>query len=178
MNVPFIVNLFGGPGAGKSTMASGAFYALKKNRVKVEYVTEYAKDLTWEGRHIALANQPYVFGKQLHRIHRVIDQVDVIITDTSILYCAMYAPEDYYANWKPLVFEVFNEMSNLNYFIDRVQPYDPVGRNQTEGQAMTVSDNMLDTLTSNNVPIKQFLSGDENGCELLTRDILSELGIQ
>ena len=178
METPFIVNLFGGPCAGKSTMASGVFYSLKKHRVRVEYVTEYAKDLTWEGRHIALANQPYIFGKQLQRIHRVIDQVDVIITDTSILYCTMYAPEEYYNNWEPFVFEVFNGMNNLNYFVERVQPYETAGRNQTEVQADDVARDMLETLNKHGVKMKQVLPGDEVGCEAMARDILSELGIE
>jgi nicotinamide riboside kinase len=178
METPFIVNLFGGPCAGKSTMASGVFYSLKKHRVQVEYVTEYAKDLTWEGRHIALANQPYIFGKQLQRIYRVVNQVDVIITDTSILYCTMYAPKDYYNHWEPFVFQLFNDMNNLNYFIERVQPYETIGRNQTEEQADGVASEMFETLNSYGVEMKRCLPGNEVGCDIMTRDILNELGME
>jgi hypothetical protein len=38
-----VVNLFGGPGTGKSTTASGVFYHLKRDNRNVELVQEYAK---------------------------------------------------------------------------------------------------------------------------------------
>jgi len=175
METPFIVNLFGGPCAGKSTMASGVFYSLKKHQVRVEYVTEYAKDLTYEKRHVALANQPYVFGKQLQRIQRVIDQVDVIITDTSILYSAMYIPKDYYSHWEPFVFQLFSDMNNLNYFVERVQPYETTGRNQTEEQANEVATEMFKILNSYGVEMKRCIPGNEAGCDIMIKDILGEL---
>lgn len=65
-----VVNLFGGPGSGKSTCAAGVFTLLKLSGVNAELVTEYAKDLTWEKRHVTLANQHYIFGKQLQRLKR------------------------------------------------------------------------------------------------------------
>ena len=55
-----IVNLFSGPGAGKSTTAAGLFYKLKKQGVNCELVTEYAKHVTWRGNFSTLKNQVYV----------------------------------------------------------------------------------------------------------------------
>ena len=43
-----VINLFGGPGAGKSTTAAGLFYEMKVRDIKCELVTEYAKDMTYE----------------------------------------------------------------------------------------------------------------------------------
>ena len=43
-----VVNLFAGPGAGKSTGAAYIFSKLKMAGVDAEYVTEFAKDKTWE----------------------------------------------------------------------------------------------------------------------------------
>lgn len=43
-----IVNLFGAPGAGKSTLAAYVFAKLKMAGVNAELVTEFAKDKTWE----------------------------------------------------------------------------------------------------------------------------------
>lgn len=39
-----VVNLFGVPGAGKSTGAAYIFYRLKINGINAELVTEFAKD--------------------------------------------------------------------------------------------------------------------------------------
>lgn len=41
------VNLFGGPGSGKSTQALGVTYKLKVNGINCEYASEHAKDLVW-----------------------------------------------------------------------------------------------------------------------------------
>ena len=66
-----IVNLFGGPGSGKSTTAAGLFYEVKKLKLNVELVTEYAKDAVWEKRHNLLDDQIYIFAKQQRRISRL-----------------------------------------------------------------------------------------------------------
>ena len=43
-----IINLFGAPGAGKSTGAAYVFSQLKAAGVNAELVTEFAKDKVWE----------------------------------------------------------------------------------------------------------------------------------
>lgn len=66
-----VVNLFAGPGAGKSTLATGVFHELKLQGINCEYVSEIAKDLTWEKRHNSLNFQLYVFAKQHRDIERL-----------------------------------------------------------------------------------------------------------
>ena len=43
-----VVNLFGTPGAGKSTGAAYIFSNLKMRGINAELVTEFAKDMVWE----------------------------------------------------------------------------------------------------------------------------------
>lgn len=43
-----VVNLFGAPGAGKSTGAARIFSNLKMAGINAELVTEFAKDKVWE----------------------------------------------------------------------------------------------------------------------------------
>ena len=43
-----VVNLFGAPGAGKSTGAAYIFSQLKMAGINAELVTEFAKDKVWE----------------------------------------------------------------------------------------------------------------------------------
>ena len=54
MKKPFVINLFGAAGSGKSTAASYIFSQLKMRGIECELVQEFAKDLTWEERKIAL----------------------------------------------------------------------------------------------------------------------------
>ena len=111
-----IVNLFGGPSIGKSTTAAGVFTLLKMNDVNAELVTEFAKDLTWEDRQLALNNQYYVWAKQYHKLHRVIDQVDIVITDGPLIFSLIYG-----TNCEPsfytMVLNTFNEFDNINFFL-------------------------------------------------------------
>lgn len=131
-----IVNLFGAPGAGKSTLAAYIFAKLKMAGVNAELVTEFAKDKTWENNRKALANQVYVFGKQLYRITRCQDDVDVIVTDSPLLLSVIYNHSDILGeDFNNLVYKVFNSYDNANYFINRVKNYNPKGRNQTEKES-------------------------------------------
>lgn len=132
-----IVNLFGGPCAGKSTTRARVFSHLKVAGINCEEVIEYAKDLTWEERKIALACQPYVFGKQLRNVERLIGKVDVIITDSPILLSSYYGrlTGKYNENFYDFIVSHFKSMGGLNYFLKRAHPYNPSGRNQTEAEA-------------------------------------------
>ena len=51
------INLWAGPGTGKSTMAAGIFAALKWNKIDCELVSEYAKQIVWEESYTKLNNQ-------------------------------------------------------------------------------------------------------------------------
>ena len=55
-----VINLFGGPSSGKTTMAAGLFRLLKTMNKKVELVQEFAKDLVWENNLGKLSDQFYV----------------------------------------------------------------------------------------------------------------------
>ena len=47
-NQTVVINLFGGPGAGKSTCAMEICSELKKHGLSADYVQEYAKELVYE----------------------------------------------------------------------------------------------------------------------------------
>lgn len=165
-----VINLFGGPGVGKSTTAAGLFSLMKKQRMNVELVTEYAKDMTWEGRHNILQDQIYITAKQNRKLHRLRDhKVDYVITDSPLLLGIMYMPFDYYSTYPNLVLEIFNSYDNVNYFIKREVEYDTTGRNQTLEEAKDIDLKLLQFLDGQNIPRK--IVRDEH--EML-KDILNE----
>jgi hypothetical protein len=128
---PLVINLAAGPGAGKSTTAAMLFGELKLMGKKVELVTEYAKDLTYEKAVGKLANQLYVLAKQYHRLCRVKDHVDYIVTDSPLFLTRFYGPPKLYS----ISQDLYDEFNNALFFIERVKPYAAYGRNQTEEEA-------------------------------------------
>ena len=66
---PIVINIFGAPGAGKSTTAAALFALMKLEGYKVELVTEHAKDLTYSESFKELNDQLKVFGEQNHRMN-------------------------------------------------------------------------------------------------------------
>jgi hypothetical protein len=170
-----VINLFGGPGAGKSTTAAGLFYEMKKMRLEVELVTEYAKDMVWEGRHNILEDQIYIFAKQQRRISRLRDHnIDWVITDSPIPLGLVYLREGALGNnFHDLVMEVFDSFSNHNFLLQRNFEYNPIGRNQKDVEEARVYDRKVaDLLDARNVPFQTILGG-----ELAVSRILNEIGL-
>lgn len=172
---PIVVNLFGGPGSGKSTGAALVFSNLKMNGINCELVTEYAKDKTWEHNMQALSNQAYVFGKQFYRISRCEDQVDVIITDSPILLSTIYNHDPRLGEtFNQMVLDVFNSYDNLNYLLLRTKPYNPVGRNQTEAESDAIREEIEKMLVSNSVDFSH-ATGDFDGYSAIIREVLDKV---
>lgn len=166
-----VVNLFGAPGAGKSTGAAYIFSKLKMAGVNAELVTEFAKDKVWEESKAVFQNQVYIFGKQYFRISRVQDKVDVVITDSPIILSSFYANDDVLGEeFDTLVTKVFDSYNSMNVFIDRVKPYNPAGRFQTERESDEVSKEMIKFLANHNIECEHY-AGDIQGYDKLVKDI-------
>jgi len=168
-----IINFFGGPGSGKSTTAAGVFSLLKLHGVNCEYVPEFAKDLTWEDRHKTLENQLYVFAKQQHRLWRLIDQVDIIITDAPLVQGLAYIR--YNKSLTQTIVDQFNQFDNLNFFLMRTKIYNPNGRAQTEEEAKDLDATIVHILDSNNIKFKD-IDGDLEAINIVTTSILNNFG--
>jgi len=136
-----VINLFGGPGCGKSTAAAGLFYMMKNQGYLVELVTEYAKEIVWADRHTELGDQLYILAKQHHKLHLIKEKVDFAITDSPLLLINTYSK--LYNRIPSKNFFTFvsdlNEMFDNRYVIlERVKSYSDVGRVETLEQAMHI----------------------------------------
>ena len=173
-----VVNFFAGPGAGKSTTATALFTLLKLHEnIDCELVAEYAKDLVWEERQHTFENQHYIFSKQQHRIWRVANKVDVVVTDSPMLLSNIYQRDNTSDSFKKVVLEEFNKYNNLNFFIERRKRYNPVGRNETEEQAHEVDRVIRDYLSKNSVYYYP-ITGNIEGINVALQTILSTLGLE
>jgi hypothetical protein len=172
--VTLIVNLFAGPGAGKSTMAATVFARLKQRGVCAEMALEFAKDLTWERRFNAMECQPYVFGEQLWRLQRLVNaNVPVVITDSPLLLSTVYGkgmPESF----RDAVRTIAAQFESLNFMVTRVKPYDPRGRRQNEESAREVDGEVEVALRLSGVFARP-VTGDEAGATRVVWKVLERL---
>lgn len=167
-----IVNLLGGPGVGKSTTAAGLFFEMKRLGLSVELVTEYAKDLVWEGRqNLLFEDQLYVFAKQNRRMQRLAGKVDWIITDAPLILANIYVREPYYPAFTTLVREIWDRERNRTYLLERTVPYRPEGRLQDESGARAVDERIERYLATAGIPFRRI------GADGAIETILSDLGL-
>lgn len=146
-----VINLIGGPCSGKSTIASGVFHELKKLGINAELALEFAKDKVWEESFRTIDDQIYVFAKQYHKIWRLNEKVNVIITDSPLPISLYYMkePSEYFDKF---VVEQYNKFDNLMFFIERGKDYQPEGRMQTEEEAKAIDGKIRKLMNKYSIP--------------------------
>lgn len=163
-----VINLFGAPGSGKSTLRAGLFYEMKLAGYNVEEVTEYAKDMVWEERFNIFSDQIYILGKQNRRLLRLTNKVDYVLTDSPILMGIAYmVATPYDETLEQLIVKVFLSYDNLNIFINRKHEYQQIGRNQNELEADEKAEQIKELLRMYSIPFTEV-----NSDELTPKNLL------
>ena len=123
-----IINLFGGPGIGKSSIASGLTYKLKKKHINCDNPYEFPKLLAWDENHSAIRDQLFVLANQHRGIVKSYGKVDYIILDSpivlSLIYKSKYMSDQYPStlygdNFDKLVLDIHNQYENVNILLSR-----------------------------------------------------------
>ncbi len=168
-----VVNMFGGPGAGKSTTSAGVFSLLKLHGMNCELVTEFAKSLVWKESLYELKDQVYVTGNQYHNMYVLKDKVDVIITDSPLIIGLMYnTVSDVFIK---LTLELFRGFNNLNYYINRTKRYKNIGRIQTEDEAKEIDEKFKTFIINNSIDCR-YVDDNYDGINRIVTDILKIKG--
>jgi len=122
-----LINLFGGPGIGKSSIAAGLTYKLKKKHISCNNPYEFPKKLAWDHNIPAIKDQLYVFANQHRGIAECYGKVDYIIIDSPVLFSTIYHtyytkgyPAEFYGQpFHDLVVDLHKRYDNLNILLER-----------------------------------------------------------
>ena len=180
------INLFGGPGTGKSTMAASLYAELKNygntvgHTIQTELIREYVKNWAWENRKITGFDQVYIFAKQLRAEEVCLrNGVDVIVSDSPIVLSYMYAvaynlPGK--SEIRSLVQSFEQQYPSKNIFLKRDYslPYNQKGRYQSLQEAKELDELTILTLKNLELEYTEIPAFDETA---LYTEVYKSLGI-
>lgn len=194
MNNPVVVNLFAGPGAGKTIMAMSLVVELKKRGVHAEYVSEVAKDYVYSASNhildprVARESIVKLSGTDLFQTRLLKDQqyrlnifagsdmVDVVIADSPLILIAAYYksknPED--RNAFELKAKSFaDSYDNINYFVERnTTDFETEGRIHTFQESVELDQKIEDMLVRLGI---SFTKVDRDSIDEVASQICEEL---
>ena len=179
MKKTIVINLIGGPSAGKSLCAGLLFAELKTRGYITEYVQEYIKHLVWAEDFDTINDQYFVSTQQFKLLNCVNNKVDFIVTDGSLFHGLYYnkAYPDNVSNIQKTEAKIKEYMShfhNVYIFLQRGDyPYEQEVRLHSLQESIKISNDLLQLLIECNIPFKIFKS-DVNNIKPMTDWILSQ----
>lgn len=157
-----IINLFGGPGVGKSSIAAGLTYKLKKRHINCDNPYEFPKLLAWDENHSAIRDQLFVLANQHRGIVKSYGKVDFIILDSPILlsltYKNYYKSTEYPATlygetFDKMVLDIYNQYDNVNIVLERSEGnHNNMERYQNLNESIDLDNTIERSLLDNNLP--------------------------
>ena len=179
-----IINLFGGPGVGKSSIAAGITYKLKKNHINCDQPYEFPKLLAWDENHSAIQDQLYVLANQHRGIVKSYGKVDYIVLDSPILLSLTYRnyyksseyPSSLYGEtFDKMVLDVFNQYDNINIVLKRAEGnHNNEERYQNLEQSKELDNVIENSLMDNNIPYHTIQVGENSVDEIIKLIVDSE----
>jgi hypothetical protein len=160
----YVINIIGGPGIGKTTIAAEIFVKLKLSGKICEFVQEYAKNLVWLKDYETLNNQHMVSKYQYDLFKKNNDTVEYIVTDGSLLHGLYYNRYNFDNNsnidkTENYILKCFNEFNNIVIMLDRgTFDYETAGRYQAKDEAVEIDVILKHTLKRFNIPFDVFSS--------------------
>lgn len=154
-----IINFYGAPGTGKSTLACELFVYMKKHGYNVELASEYAKECVYEKKYLTLQDQVYLLAKMNHKFQYLKDaNIEYVICDSPLFLNMFYKRHQYKMNYLDNeIFDNFviglnNTYDRLNFFLtkDDSIKYQDTGRIQSEEESNTYASKIESMLIKHN----------------------------
>lgn len=166
-----VINLFGAPGAGKSTTMLDLTSDLKLMGLSVENTPEFFKELILEDSHkAAFGGQLHILSEQNRRLARLEGKNDIAVTDCPLPLIGYYTPENYIEGFSQFVTSLYNRYDNINYFILRKHDFEKEKRIHTEDQSDKIAEDLLEMLEANKIKFKVF-----NSCHEISALIIEDM---
>ena len=142
------INFYGGPGSGKSTVASVLYSDLKILQYTTELVREAAKDKVYQGVDLSQSDnnmQLIVFASQLERELLVSNHVDYIVSDSPLFLNAYYSKSQYLLQ----VAKDNNKEDDIHIWVERDanERFETKGRSHNERESKKIDLEMKKFLT-------------------------------
>lgn len=171
MGSALVVNLFGGPGSGKTAMAARIFGELKCMGIEAACPEEHAKLAIWSGRPWLLDHQVIIVGKTWETMVNLCDKVEVIIIDSPILLGSVYAGDREPESFHSLVRDLHMRQPRVNLLVKRdfSRPYDPQNRREDADAAVQIDAKVAAALDLIGEPGE--VVGPESGYRTAAREI-------
>jgi 2-phosphoglycerate kinase len=173
-----IINLFGGPGIGKSSIAAGLTYKLKKNHINCDNPYEFPKMLAWDENHSAIRDQLYVLANQHRGIVKSYGKVDYIILDSPILLSLVYRnyyrsgeyPATLYGDsFDKMILDIHNQYDTINIVLKRSNGmHNERERYQNLEQSMDLDYAIEKSLKDNRIPFVEVEVNDNTLSNILS----------
>lgn len=177
ISTTLIVNIYGGPGAGKSTTALQLVAELKKLGYHADYVSEVAKELVYakDFEHLdgTLKNQSKILSEQKRRLDIMLDNVDVVVTDSPLLLNTVYLKENA-PEYIESVFSQYENYNNYNVVVERdlSVEFEQEGRIHNLEESIKKDGEINTLLDSHNIDYQRF---DRNNIAGILDGIISKI---
>ena len=171
-----VINLFGGPGAGKSTIAAGLFYEFKIKDIPCDNPYEFPKQVAWEDNLSQITDQLYILANQHRGLVRSYGKVDFIILDSPLLLSLLYKngytgdyPAKFYGDsFDHMVLDLFNSYDNINIFLERPEKeFQVEGRFQDQDESLMLDNKLKDILYMYNIPYHSVTVGENTVSDIM-----------